>query len=389
MGGYMPQGNMGGGSSRGSVSTPSSDMPSNANYPGNNNSYTFNPQGPAPMSPPQLPGRRGSYQPPSSGPSHGPGSYVLSPTSQIPTITNQPPSVSSSPTTALNYGIDFQAPRTTSPFPLYVVTQGLHPSLPSLDPDSNPPGLLQPHEASPAWASSDSNFSTPSDISNRRSWARGYGSPASDWNNNYVTAYPATSQDMRSPGGGLETITAATSYLAHPFSPSPAYPQLMDMPMAYQDESNFLDHAHHSYSSVRSPTPPNISSSVQSAESLVTLAPALSEQVVGRYKDSAALLGPLSGAACPNVSLPRPIRNAIPDFLDVYWRRFDTLFPLVHRRVFETAPNDVLRCAMAAVATQFLDGKEDRIKGNQLHEFAWHEARRVSDNRGNPVPPRA
>jgi hypothetical protein len=33
---------------------------------------------------------------------------------------------------------------------------------------------------------------------------------------------------------------------------------------------------------------------------------------------------------------------------------------------------------MAAVATQYLNSKEDRTRGNQLHEFAWHEAKRVS-----------
>jgi hypothetical protein len=44
-----------------------------------------------------------------------------------------------------------------------------------------------------------------------------------------------------------------------------------------------------------------------------------------------------------------------------------------------TGNNDVLRCAMAAVATQYLDSKEDRLNGNLLHEYAWQEVKRVSD----------
>ena len=76
--------------------------------------------------------------------------------------------------------------------------------------------------------------------------------------------------------------------------------------------------------------------------------------------------------------LPRPMRAAIPGYLHTYWDKVDPLFPVVHRQSFEAAPEDVLRCAMAAVATQFLNGKDDRTRGNQLHEFAWQEAKRVS-----------
>ncbi|CCF36839.1 hypothetical protein CH063_08315, partial [Colletotrichum higginsianum] len=31
---------------------------------------------------------------------------------------------------------------------------------------------------------------------------------------------------------------------------------------------------------------------------------------------------------------------------------------------------------MAALATQHLSTKEDRIRGNQLHEYAWQQSRR-------------
>ena len=102
---------------------------------------------------------------------------------------------------------------------------------------------------------------------------------------------------------------------------------------------------------------------------------------------------PLAGgcgitAATTAIPLQRPVRASIPGYLDVYWDRVDPLFPVVHRRSFEAAPEDVLRCAMAAVATQRLNSKEDRIRGNQLHEFAWHEAKRVSSlQEHRPISP--
>ncbi|KAK1750827.1 putative transcription factor TDA9 [Echria macrotheca] len=97
----------------------------------------------------------------------------------------------------------------------------------------------------------------------------------------------------------------------------------------------------------------------------------------------AALDLPLqSGCGVPGVvmaiPLQRPVRAAIPGYLEVYWERVDPVFPVVHRQSFEAEPEDVLRCAMAAVATQFLSNKDDRIRGNQLHEYAWHEAKRVT-----------
>ncbi|OLN86493.1 Zinc finger protein klf1-like protein 3 [Colletotrichum chlorophyti] len=56
-----------------------------------------------------------------------------------------------------------------------------------------------------------------------------------------------------------------------------------------------------------------------------------------------------------NVSMPANICKAIPAYLDVYWEKVHHIFPIVHRRTFEAAGEhiDVLRCAMAAVATQY------------------------------------
>jgi hypothetical protein len=78
------------------------------------------------------------------------------------------------------------------------------------------------------------------------------------------------------------------------------------------------------------------------------------------------------------IPLPAPVRAAVPRYLQVYWARIDKFLPMVHRQTFEAAPEDALMYAMAAVATQHLDSREDRARGNQLHEFAWQEVKRVS-----------
>ncbi|CAN8106221.1 unnamed protein product [Discula destructiva] len=86
------------------------------------------------------------------------------------------------------------------------------------------------------------------------------------------------------------------------------------------------------------------------------------------------------GSSGPTVStpLPRSVWNAIPAYINAYWERFHILYPLVHRSVFEEHGEDVLRYAMAAIATQYMSSREDRIRGNLLHELAWQEAKRYA-----------
>ncbi|KAJ9129393.1 Zinc finger protein zas1, partial [Coniochaeta hoffmannii] len=95
----------------------------------------------------------------------------------------------------------------------------------------------------------------------------------------------------------------------------------------------------------------------------------------------AALDLPMTGCGMTGVpscqQLPRQVLAAVPGYVVVYWQKFHKLYPIVHRTTFETAGEDVLRWAMAAVATQYLDTKEDRLRGNQLHEHAWQELKRI------------
>lgn len=307
------------------------------------------------MSPPQAHDRRASYQSNSSGPS----GYAHPP--QIPTI-NQPLLGDSSH--GMTYD-GYQSPRTTQTQGLLIVTTGLG--------AEGAPSLLA-HDLSP-WQSSDSAFSTPD--SHRRQYQQGYSSPTStsEWNARaYASVYTPTPQ-IQSPH--LDVLTSAPFSFHDSWAPSYST-GILDPSLPLYGEDH--QYPYPQFSSVRSPTPPNTSSSVQSAESLVTIAPAPQgpRVPIGRFKAQAAFLGHLSQASfLTAVTLPKATRDAIPQLLDVYWKRFDNLFPLVHRRKFETAPDEILRAAMAAMGSQFLDGKDDRIRGNQLHEWAWQEVKRV------------
>ncbi|KAK5661675.1 hypothetical protein OQA88_9775 [Cercophora sp. LCS_1] len=217
----------------------------------------------------------------------------------------------------------------------------------------------------------------------------------------------------------------------------PAYPPVFDLNSfaatgAAGQQHSFRSHQHsNSMSSLHSPVMA-ASTSAHGSEALVTPAPALPSRLdamaaMGRQKEMAmegvvdghgtamgglGVLGGLGvgfgggldasgdngehgsgilaaldlplggGCGMPGVAmsipLQRPVRASIPGYLDMYWQRVDPILPVVHRQSFEAAPEDVLRCAMAAVATQYTDNKEDRNRGNQLHEYAWHEAKRVT-----------
>ncbi|KAI2605999.1 uncharacterized protein GGS25DRAFT_523668 [Hypoxylon fragiforme] len=350
------------------------DMSSVTPYPGLPSYHSTGSQGSntgqAPMSPQQRPGQHESYPTSSGAPHEEYGLYG-----------RQPNSIGGSPDIGIDFGIDYYPrPRTSSlsPFSVYAEGPMLTPNPLSLTiPDNNiPPGLIPGHEGSP-WSSphSDSNYSAHSELSHRRHGLR-YDSPTSDWTGPSMYSSGA-SQALQGLGDGLETMTTSTHMFGTTFSPV----DHMNLPIQLPDNHRyFVEHPQpYHYSSVRSPTPPTISLSAQSTENLVTLAvPSLPDTAsMGRpQKGSTTFLGTLGRTALLTAGTLSPqVRNAIPTYLGIYWKRFDALFPLVHRKNPKTVADEILHCAMAAVGTQFLQGKEDRNKGNELHEFARKEAK--------------
>ncbi|KUI55445.1 Zinc finger protein zas1 [Cytospora mali] len=345
-------------------------------------------------------------------------------------LMNNTGSMSSSPEPTTFPHIDFVTPRTMPP--LIIATQNLSPSNTlSID---NPPELVPHTECSPWTSASESNYSTPP--SRPRYWSDPRSQSTLDWQTNpgMFPAFPTGPQrEIHDTHGSIEAVTAShytTPHfpMSHHLAPAPfqAYGPLIDTSLmtSFADEQahqSLLDpsiaahHAvHHRSSSVRSPTPPP--TSAQAADTLVTPAP-ISNRIdpmaqVSRQKELVMGSGGISGnvtmlggdgsspswasnspggiltgsglagvGGCGNngmtvTPLPRSVRNAVPGYLEVYWDRFHPFYPLVHPQSVEGAGDDVLKCAMAAMGTQYINSKEDRIRGNQLHEYAWQEAKR-------------
>lgn len=364
-------------------------------------------------------------------------SYTLSPTLSIVN-----PAQSSSMSGSYHGGLMDYQPRTEPP-PIYVVTQGLqlpslqHAEVPGLR-DSSP----WPSSASDStystpvsdvsrnqrpWASSQRLSPYPNTT------PRGLQSSGPGIEGLPTLQPPLFANSYQNPEhsfGGTLNVPSSLGY-------SVAGASHHHSSLSASSNGTIRPHQHrHSFSSARGRTPPLTSS--HGAETLLSSAPSLSNQLdsmssLDRRKevlmeahqnllgshtsmDALDVLGDLSmgyggstavspgadnsshssgivaeldlalggGCAMPNstsmsIPLPGPVRAAIPRYLELYWTQVHTVLPLIHRPSFDAAPEDVLRCAMAAVATQHLDNKEDRTRGNQLHEFAWQEVKRVSD----------
>ncbi|KAI9172371.1 hypothetical protein HJFPF1_01873 [Paramyrothecium foliicola] len=202
-------------------------------------------------------------------------------------------------------------------------------------------------------SSASSTYSTPSDEPARVA--------GTDWRAQ-ASPYPSVPRDMHSPIMDPATYPIPMSYST---SPDPVYyPEAMGLPMAGLS--------------------PQLAE-VQISETLVP-APAplptdrlIMPRVCGRQLGDARDL--LAAKLLMPASLSSTLRDAIPAYLEVYWSKVHPVYPIIHKATIKNSTeialehDDVLQCAMASVATQFCDGKDDRIKGDQLHAFAWQKSK--------------
>ncbi|CAL3967247.1 unnamed protein product [Diplocarpon coronariae] len=56
-------------------------------------------------------------------------------------------------------------------------------------------------------------------------------------------------------------------------------------------------------------------------------------------------------------------------YLCSYWQDFHSLFPIVHQPTFGLLEHKLLRCAMAAIGTQYHHSAEARARGSELNEY--------------------
>lgn len=382
------------------------------------------------MSP--APGPSESYGP-SPGQGSGSGDHY---THYRGTGFNASGNIESSPEPTPLTNSSFAAPR-TAPMPaLFVTTQGLASSTALHTSLDNVPELSHTTDYSSWTSASDSTHSNGSEGPRRRQWRHAHHSSL-DWPTSASLLPAIARRELTAGGVGLETM--ATPYYmpatTFPMSPHMAPPQTTYHPLIneqmvpdFSDEQtqSFLDPSMaqhstiHQRAAMRRATPPTSTSASGSAsDALIAPAPLphpINALIMTRHKEmvmdddstgvgmgsmdgdsphwghddstglvTSSTLSPMGGCSMNSVPttmarLSRSVQNAIPAYLDVYWEHFHKLYPVVHRHTFEGQSEEVLRCAMAAVATQFLNGKEDRIRGSQLHEFAWQEAKRVSYN---------
>ncbi|EQL04001.1 Transcription factor, fungi [Ophiocordyceps sinensis CO18] len=224
---------------------------------------------------------------------------------------------------------------------------------------------------------SGSNYSTPppSEVSHgHHSVVR---SSSAEWSGPLGPQIVA--RDMQSPGIGTGDYPPPFGYGT---PPPQVYPSIYG-------EANGLTFPGYEDSLYSSPVPSTTARSLspqiavgQCSETLITAPSALP---AGRMVHAGACsslqpetaFGLLTAQDFMPVSLSREALSVMPTYLDLYWDKVHPNYPIIHRATFEDASGvdaehlDVLRCAMAAVATQFLGHRDNRVNGSQLHAYAW------------------
>ena len=203
------------------------------------------------------------------------------------------------------------------------------------------------------------------------------------WSESSSTTSNSTSTFPTPSAPGHRSLMPASSYHQPEYTPS-----AMDMsmaPMSYEDDGAlYADYM--SNTTVRCLSPPIAMAVAQTSETLVTLSAALPPNSLGNR-------GGCGGSLRTDMVVPgavpapfsRTVRELIPDYLRVYWTKVHPVFPIIHKAVFDRTSDaalnqiDLLRCSMAAIATQFLDDKYHRINGHALHSHTLEMLRIVSD----------
>ncbi|KAI1177636.1 hypothetical protein F4777DRAFT_576714 [Nemania sp. FL0916] len=326
----------------GSGMSMTDEMSASTSYPGSASPYSASPGESISEQGPISPSTHTS-RPHSTTPSHSPDEYILSSTHHVAPFGIH--NMGGSP-----YTPPYFQPRRAPSFGFITTTDG-------------PPSLIIPDNSFPGHISRESNWPS-----------SGSGSPYSTPDRAAIRGYESPNADVHNP-----EMVFLSSPNQYPSPQQPVYHQIQDFHNPpYTDETAYFELQSHTFP-VRSPTPPTVTLSTQPAANLVTLGSSVPDPsaVLSRQKGSAAFLSPYSNAALLTALVPSPAAlNAIPHYIDIYWKRFDTALPLVHRRSLETSNDPVLQCAMAAMGSQFLHSKEDRINSHILHSFASQEARR-------------
>ncbi|KAI3584895.1 hypothetical protein IWW34DRAFT_608217 [Fusarium oxysporum f. sp. albedinis] len=244
-------------------------------------------------------------------------------------------------------------------------------------PEEAPPDLGWP-ESSMSSSAPTSTFSTPPDNTRRSQFS------VPTTNGSWMTAtpaYPTTANDITA---SLDSNTYPGSY-SYTDTPPQAYPSVFgDMDLAlpgYSEGPSFSTTNQIPIPAVRSMSP-----SLAVAQSETLLAVSSLPTSDGAFGLGACSSGPSDGSllSTPDLmplSLPAATRDSIPTYLETYGEHVHPKNPIIHKHTYEDVPEEetehvqVLQCAMAALATQYIPNADDRMKGAQLHAHAWQKSK--------------
>ena len=237
----------------------------------------------------------------------------------------------------------------------------------------------------------DSSVGSASTSTSASGYSASSGRPSatsSDWNDSFGLGQRGISSPMVDTSPGFYPYTTSPQQ----GGASAIYDSTLGLPLAGYGEDGLPSSNPLLNTTVRSLTPPL--AVAQSSETLVTVSAAapperLAATAAAAPQQSAYtrqpedLLELMASTSLAPSTLSQEARSAIPIYIDVYWQKVASQYPVVHRSTLEDgsiAPEqlDLLRCSMAAVATQFLEDKNHRIHGNNLHSYAWHASKVVS-----------
>jgi hypothetical protein len=277
-------------------------------------------------------------------------------------------------------------PTTNDTFGQYDSAPRAMPELTMLAIPDNGTSEMRWRDSGMASSASESTYSTPSD--NTRHPQFPIRTSSEDWINS-VPSFQTASNDLRSTSIENGAFSVPFTYTSSP--PQIYQPVFGDMGLplpGYAEGDTFSGADQIPTSTVRSMSP---SLAVAQSETLVAIPSIPSGRIFGL---SGCGSQPPDGGSLLNTELPVSLNaaasEAVPEYLKVYWDKVHPNYPIIHKHTFGKATVaaaehiEVLRYAMAAVATQYLADKDDRMKGAQLHAYAWQKSKLVSDKAASP-----
>ncbi|UKZ73335.1 hypothetical protein TrVFT333_000980 [Trichoderma virens FT-333] len=254
----------------------------------------------------------------------------------------------------------------------------LNPQVPELCmPETTPPNIPWTDSSGIPSTASGSAYSTPASGSSKfqQSSARAH---TAEWSGQ-MPSYTTSPSPVITDNGYPMTFTYAAT---PPQLYSSVYGDSLGAPFpGYEHGANLYSPQQMLDTTVRSMSPPQLIVG-QSAETMIAAPSALPvDRMMYPRTCSREPVDALGLYTLMPTALSHGIRSMIPTYIEVYWDKVHSMYPIIHKPTFENPTNmpeehlEILQCSMAAIATQFLEHEEHRANGHQLHTYAMDKAK--------------